>query len=69
MMTRLLHNRLLQAFVLLGFTLGVAAQGVDLETYYEEARGKAGSELKTALHEVAQEGHVKQDYYDIADFF
>ena len=30
MMTRLLHNRLVQAFVLLGFTLGMAAQGVDL---------------------------------------
>ena len=69
MMTRLLHNRLVQAFVLLGFTLGVAAQGVNLETYYEEARGKAGSELKTALHEVAQEGHVKQGYYAVSRFF
>ena len=59
----------MQTFVLLWFALGIAAQGVNLEEYYEEAKGKADSELKTALHEIAAKGQKKQDYYDIADFF
>ena len=63
------HIRLMQAFVLLWFALGLAAQGVNLEGYYEEAKGKADSELKTALHEIAAKGQKKQGYYAISRFF